>query len=163
MVRMMKRLEITRPNLKKSFQQTYSPAIRLAIVSLLICGLLFPIIVTGFAQVIFPYQANGSLVQLHNRNVGSDLIAQKFEKPFFFQPRNDSASGVDPHITLSDAYSQIPRVSNATRGQVTASDLKSLVDKNVEGTWWIFGSPYVNVLRLNRSLVEKYPSVYSAY
>ncbi len=155
--------KIAKPNLKKSVQQTYSPAIRLAIVSLIICGLLFPIIVTGFAQILFPAQANGSLVQLNNRNVGSDLIAQNFTQPFFFQSRNDSASGVDPHITLTDAYAQIPRISLATRGQVTTADLKNLVDQNVEGTWWIFGSPYVNVLRLNRALVERYPSVYPGY
>jgi len=146
-----------------SVRRTYSPAMRLSIFSLVVCGLIFPLLITGLGQLIFPYQANGSIVQLHNRNVGSDLIAQNFDQPFFFQPRNNSASGVDPHITLADAYSQIIRISNATGGQVSTGDLKSLVDTNVEGTWWIFGSPYLNVLRLNRILVEKYPMVYSGY
>jgi K+-transporting ATPase ATPase C chain len=92
----------------------FKPIIGLAVVSLLICGLFFPLLVTGIAQVFLPYQANGEIVQLNGKTVGSDLIAQTFTLPIFFHPRNDSASGVDPHIPLADAYAQIPTISNAT-------------------------------------------------
>src|SRR5664280_2674176 len=83
---------------------SFKPIIGLALVSLLICGLIFPLVVTGIAQVFFPYQANGEIVQLNGKSVGSNLIAQNFSLPIFFHPRNDSASGVDPDITLKDAY-----------------------------------------------------------
>ncbi|MGA2783347.1 MAG: potassium-transporting ATPase subunit C [Candidatus Bathyarchaeia archaeon] len=144
-------------------KQVYGPAIRLAVISLVICGLLFPILVTGLAQIIFPYQANGEIVQFHGHAVGSLLIAQNFTSPVFFQPRNasDSASGVDPDITLQDAYSQIPRIHNTTGISIDA--LKQLVDANVERTIWITGEPYVNVLRLNLILIDKYPSTFQLF
>ncbi len=61
-----------------SLKKSYGPAVRVAIVSLLICGLLFPLVVTGFDQQLMPYQANGSILQLNGRDVGSYLIAQNF-------------------------------------------------------------------------------------
>ena len=141
----------------------YGATIRLALVSLLLCGLIFPLVVTGVAQVLLPYQANGDIVNLHGRNVGSILIAQDFESPMFFHSRNAtlSASGVDPDITLQDAYSQIPRISNSTG--IPSNDLKLLVDQHVERTMWIAGDPYVNVLNLNILLIEKYPSIYASF
>jgi len=141
----------------------YAATVRLALISLVLCGLLFPLIVTGVAQVLFPYQANGDLVQIHGRYVGSSVIAQDFESSMFFHSRNASlsASGVDPDITLQDAYSQIPRIQNATG--ISATALKQLVDQNVERTMWIAGDPYVNVLNLNLLLIENYPSIYAAY
>jgi len=147
----------------KHNRQVYGPAIRVAVISLVMCGLLFPILVTGLAQVMLPYQANGEIVQSHGHDVGSILIAQNFTSPVFFQPRNasDSASGVDPDITLQDAYSQIPRIHNATR--ISVDELKQIVDANVERTIWITGEPYVNVLRLNLILIDKYPSTFQSF
>lgn len=141
----------------------YGATIRLAFISLVLCGLIFPLLVTGVAQVLLPYQANGDIVRFHGRNVGSSLIAQDFESPMFFHSRNStlSASGVDPDITLQDAYSQIPRIQNATG--ISSDALKQLVDENVERTMWIAGDPYVNVLNLNLLLIDKYPSIYSAF
>jgi len=141
----------------------FGATIRLALVSLLLCGLIFPLLVTGVAQVLLPYQANGDMVSLHGRNIGSSLIAQDFESPMFFHSRNTtlSASGVDPDITLQDAYSQIPRISNATG--IASDELKLLVDQNIERTMWIAGDPYVNVLNLNLLLIEKYPSIYASF
>jgi len=139
----------------------FKPIVGLAVISLLICGLFFPLIVTGIGQVFFPYQANGEIIQFNGKPIGSNLIAQTFTLPIFFQPRNDSASGVDPDITLQDAYSQIPSISNATG--IPVSSLTSLVNQNQEGTLWIFGSPYVNVLRINIDLIKQYPSAYSGF
>ena len=151
---------------------SYRPVVRLAVLSLLICGLLFPLLITALAQVFFPYQAGGEIVQLNGASIGSNLIAQNFTKPIFFYERNDSASGFDPDITLQDAYSQIPRISSAIfeRAQalnVTGISLDSLrdslneiINQNEEGTFWIFGSPYVNVLRINLALIKTYPSIY---
>jgi K+-transporting ATPase ATPase C chain len=139
----------------------FKPVVGLAAVSLLICGLLFPLLVTGIGQVFFPYQANGEIVQLDGKAVGSNLIAQNFTLPIFFHPRNDSASGVDPDITLQDAYSQLLGISNTTG--ISSTALTNIVNQNQEGTLWIFGSPYVNVLRINLELVNAYPEIYSEY
>ena len=141
----------------------FKPIIGLAVVSLLICGLLYPFLITGIGQVFFPNQANGELVQLNGQVVGSNLIAQNFTLPIFFQTRDQSqsASGVDPDITLQQAYSQIPRISNATG--IAADSLTNIVNQNQEGTLWIFGSPYVNVLRINLVLIKEYPSIYNGF
>jgi len=143
----------------------FRPIIGIALVSLLICGFLYPFFITGIGQVFFPSQANGDIAKLNGQAVGSNLIAQNFTLPIFFQTRNEtadpSASTVDPDITLQMAYSQIPRISNATG--IPAATLTSIVDKNQQGTFWIFGSPYVDVLQLNLLLIKDYPAVYSNF
>ena len=139
------------------------PIIGLTLVSLVICGLFFPLLITGIGQVFFPYQANGEIVQLNGQAVGSNLIAQNFTLPIFFQERNESqsASGVDPDITLQQAYSQIPSISNATG--IPVDSLTNIVNQNQEGSLWIFGSPYINVLRINLLLIKDYPSIYGNF
>ena len=143
----------------------FKPIIGLALVSLLICGLFYPFLITGIGQVFFPNQANGDLVQINGQTVGSNLIAQSFTLPIFFHSRNEtaspSASGVDPDILLQDAYAQIPEISNATG--ISTAALTNIVNQNQEGTLWIFGSPYVNVLRVNLALIKEYPSIYSNF
>jgi potassium-transporting ATPase KdpC subunit len=144
---------------------SYRPVVGIAVVSLVLCGLLFPLLITGLAQLLFPYQANGQIVQLNGHAAGSVLISQQFTLPVFFHGRNESnpltasASSVDPDIPLDQAFSQIPRISNATG--IPASALRGVILQHVEGTFWIFGSPYVNVLRLNLALIRAYPSVYN--
>ena len=143
----------------------FRPIVGITLVSLLVCGLLYPFFITGIGQVFFPFQANGDVAKLNGQAVGSNLIAQNFTQPIFFQTRNEttdpSASGVDPDITLQMAYSQIPRISDAT--SIPAAALTSIINQNQQGTFWIFGSPYVDVLQLNLLLVRDYPSVYSNF
>lgn len=152
-------------DIKNEIRGRYGPGFRIAVISLVLCGLVFPLVVTGFAQVIFPSQADGSLVQIHGKNIGSNLIAQTFNSSIFFHPRDwnatVSASGVDPDITLQDAYSQIPRISGATN--ISIARLQQIVNQNEEGVWWIFGTPYVNVLKLNIALIQTGNPVYSGY
>ena len=146
---------------KRELRQNYGSGARLAVISLILCGLVFPLVITGIAQVFFPSQANGSLVQFHGKNVGSSLIAQNFSLPIFFHPRNDSASGVDPDITVQDAFSQIPRISSAAN--IPVDTLQQIVSQNEEGSFWIFGTPYVNVLRLNLVLIQANYPAYTAF
>jgi potassium-transporting ATPase KdpC subunit len=145
----------------KKHKWRFRQAISLTLLSILICGIAFPLVVTGFAQLFFPNQANGEIVQLNGQAVGSNLIAQNFTLPIFFYPRNDSASGVDPDITIQDAFSQIPRIQNAT--DIPMAAITQIVNQNTEGIYWIFGSPYVNVLRLNLALVKTYPAIYNGF
>jgi K+-transporting ATPase ATPase C chain len=150
---------------KQKEKWNFKPIIGLALISLLICGLFYPFLVTGIGQVFFPNQANGNIVQLNGQAVGSNLIAQSFALPIFFHTRNEtaspSASGVDPDITLQDAYSQIPGVSNATG--IPSTSLIDIINQNEEGSFWFFGSPYINVLRVNLLLIKDYPSIYSNF
>jgi potassium-transporting ATPase KdpC subunit len=151
--------------MKSELKRNYGPALRLALISMLLCGLVFPLVVTGFAQVLLHDQANGSLAHLNGSNgrtVGSYIVAQNFSQPYFFHSRNVtlSASGVDPDITLQDALSQIPRISAATN--IMQSSLSNLVTQNIERTSFVFGDEYVNVLRLNLALIQDFQTTYCA-
>jgi len=74
---------------------------------------------------------------------------------------SSSASGVDPDITVQDAYAQISRISNATG--IPSDSLNQIVDENIERTLWVTGEPYVNVLRLNLVLIQEYPAIYKSF
>ena len=129
----------------------------------MLCGILFPLLVTGVAQLVFPYQANGELASLNGHTVGSVIAVNStdYTQPVFFHLRNDSASGFDPDITLQDALSQVPGISNATG--IPASTLQGIVNQNIEGVWWVFGSPYVNAQKVNLVLIGQFPAVYANY
>src|SRR5580692_8283187 len=75
------------------------PAILITIVFTVLTGILYPLAVTGVAQLAFPHQANGSLVPAAANAVGSSLIAQNFTRPEYFHPRPSAAGdkGYDPN------------------------------------------------------------------
>jgi len=141
----------------------FKPVVGIAIVSLLICGVFFPLLITGFAQTVFPYQANGEVVHLDGQVVGSNMIAQNFTLPIFFHTRveSQSASGLDPDITVQMADAQVAGISNATG--IPASALQQLVDQNVDALGRYVELQYVSVLSLNLQLIQDYPSVYPGY
>jgi K+-transporting ATPase ATPase C chain len=79
-------------------QETLLIGLRTTIVTLLLTGFAYPLLVTGLAQLLFPWQANGSLLQDERGNVvGSRWIGQPFASPAYFQPRPSAAgNGYDP-------------------------------------------------------------------
>lgn len=62
-------------------------AIKAFIIFSILLGLVYPLAITGIAQVTFPQKANGSLIVENNQVVGSSLIGQKFDKPEYFSSR----------------------------------------------------------------------------
>lgn len=74
------------------------PALLITIVFTVLTGILYPLAVTGVAQLVFPHQANGSIISAHGKEVGSSLIAQNFTRSEYFHPRPSAAGdkGYDP-------------------------------------------------------------------
>jgi K+-transporting ATPase ATPase C chain len=71
--------------------QQLMPALRIALAMTVVTGLIYPALVTGLAQVLFPEQANGSLLRKNGQVLGSPLIGQAFTRPEYFHPRPSAA------------------------------------------------------------------------
>jgi potassium-transporting ATPase KdpC subunit len=175
--------------------------------AVVLCGV-YPLVVWGISQGLFPHEADGSMIQRGGTLVGSEWIAQNFSSPRYFHPRPSAAgeagfdagnssgsnlgplskkladavservaayraenglpldmpvpadavttsgSGLDPHISLKNAFLQAPRVAQA-RG-VGGAALEKIIRANTEGRdLGVFGEPRVNVLKLNLALDKK--------
>jgi potassium-transporting ATPase KdpC subunit len=184
--------------------KTLKTSIVLLVILTLMTGVIYPLLVTGIAQLAFPKQANGSLSTFHGSVVGSELIGQQFTGAGYFRGRpsatplipynaglssgsnlgplnqvlldsvrqrvqrvrnadstaarpvpvdmvTSSASGLDPHISVSSALLQVPGVAHVRH--LPEDLIRKLVDENTEGRQWNFlGEPRVNVLLLNIAL-----------
>ena len=76
------------------------PAVAILLAFTVITGLVYPAVVTGIAQVVFPSQSNGSMVVCNGQTVGSSLIGQSFDDPKYFSGRPSAAgAGYDPTLS----------------------------------------------------------------
>lgn len=83
------------------------PAVAMTLLLCTLTGLVYPGVVTGLAQLLFNRQANGSLVTVNGRVVGSALIGQPFTQPYYFHPR-PSAAGAGYDATASSGTNKGP-------------------------------------------------------
>jgi K+-transporting ATPase ATPase C chain len=174
-------------------------------------GLLYPLAITGISLLVFPGQADGSLVKVDGRVVGSRLIGQEFKSDAYFHSRpsateysgnvtffgnagpnsieareevreyvkaylrsekpfdksltsneipvdavTQSASGVDPHISVANARIQAHRIAAVRR--LSLARVEDLIAAHTDGrSLGLLGEPGVNVLELNLALDEVAP------
>jgi potassium-transporting ATPase KdpC subunit len=185
--------------------------LRAVIVLTLFLGVVYPLAVTGIAQVVFPGKSDGSLVRVDGKMVGSSLIGQEFKGKAYFHSRpsateysgnvtffgnvgpnsvegrelvqenlaaylarerpydraltrgrvpvdavTQSASGVDPHISVANARIQAHRIAAVRR--LPLPTVAGLISDHTDGRFLgLLGEPGVNVLELNVALDREAP------
>ncbi len=104
------------------------PALSVVVLFTLLLGLVVPLAFTGFAQLVFPFQANGSLIRLHGQPVGSALIGQDFQGKEWFHGRPSALTVTNakgqtvpaPYDAAESGASNLGPTSKALVGHVTA-------------------------------------------
>jgi K+-transporting ATPase ATPase C chain len=108
------------------------PALMLLLLFTLLTGLAYPLLVTGFAQLLFPSQANGSLLRENGKVVGSELIGQAFASPRYFWSR-PSATAPHPYNAGASTGSNQGPLNPALKDAVAAR-IKALKDADPENS-----------------------------
>src|SRR5262245_45172474 len=103
------------------------PAIVLVVALTIITGLIYPLVMTGIAGVIFPYQSQGSLIEQDGKVVGSSLIGQEFTSDRYFHGRPSATVAPDPN----DSTKTVPAPYNAANsgGSNLGPTNKALIER----------------------------------
>ncbi|HEX4031269.1 MAG TPA: potassium-transporting ATPase subunit KdpC [Terracidiphilus sp.] len=105
----------------------WATSIRFTLITVLLLGLGYPLLLTGVARLVFPHQANGSLITRNGQVIGSQLIAQSFTSDRYFHPRPSAAgNGYDATSSGGSNLAQ----SNAKLAQRMQGDIDRLQREN---------------------------------
>src|SRR6516225_9146529 len=99
------------------------PALRMLVLMTALTGVVYPLLMTGIAQVVFPKAANGSLIVENGKTLGSELIGQPFDDPKYFWSR-PSATSPQPYNGASSGASnqgaRNPALADAVKDRIKA-------------------------------------------
>ena len=99
----------------------------MTIATTILLGIIYPLVVTGLAQVLFPKKANGQLIEANGKVFGSRIIGQAFTSPGYFHSRPSSAgNGYDPTNTNGSQYGPTnQKLIDRVKGDVAAAQAEN--------------------------------------
>jgi len=103
------------------------PALVLLVLMTVLTGLIYPLAITGVAQVLFPHQANGSLITQDGKVIGSELIGQNFTDPKYFHGRPSATTETDPNDATKTV--PVPYAADNSVGSNLGPTSKALIDR----------------------------------
>jgi K+-transporting ATPase ATPase C chain len=103
------------------------PAIVMIVAMTVITGIVYPLLMTGIAQAVFPYQANGSLIEKDGKVIGSALIGQNFTSDKYFHGRPSATTEPDPKDPTKTV--PVPYAADNSGGSNLGPTSKALVDR----------------------------------
>ena len=139
------------------FREQFKPAILIFLILTVVTGIVYPLFVTGIAQVFFHDQANGSLIYRNNRPVGSTLIGQEFNDPKYFWGRISATSPVPFNAAASSGSNFGP--SNPALIDAVKARIKALKDLDQDNT----NSMPVDLVTSSASGLDPHISLAAAY
>ena len=106
------------------------PAFTMIVVMTILTGLIYPLGMTGIAQLLFPRTANGSLIEKDGKAIGSELIGENFSEDKYFHGRPSATTDTDP----ADGAKSVPAPYNAANsvGSNAGPTSKALIDRVTE-------------------------------
>src|SRR5215469_6550019 len=110
------------------------PAIVMIVAMTIITGLIYPLGMTGIAQLLFPLQANGSLIKQNNTVIGSELIGQNFNSEKYFHSRPSATTEPDPNDSSKTVAT--PYAADNSVGSNLGPTSKALINRHRRR--WIF-------------------------
>jgi K+-transporting ATPase ATPase C chain len=108
------------------------PAIVMMLAMTIVTGLIYPLGMTGLSQLLFPHQANGSLIEKGGTVIGSELIGQNFTDDKYFHPRPSATTDTDPNDPTKTVSA--PYKADNSAGSNLGPTQKSLIDRVTEDT-----------------------------
>ena len=105
----------------------FRPAMVMMVVMTVVTGIIYPLAMTGIAQAVFPYQANGSLIERGGKVIGSGLIGQNFISDKYFHGRPSATTEPDPQDPAKTV--PVPYAADNSGGSNLGPTSKVLVDR----------------------------------